>query len=577
MVVENTVIGGRYRILTEIGKGGMSTVYLALDTSLNKQWAVKEIKHVTDPVKRDMIINSITVEANMIKRFDHPAIPRIVDLIDEFGSLYVVMDYIEGRTLSAILKSEGPQPENIVVDWGIQLCDVLDYLHRRQPPVIYRDVKPSNIMVTPDGTIKLIDFGIAIEMDGNEDRTSLIGDDRQLGTPGYGAPEQFKESGHVDARTDIYALGATLYNLLTGIHPRSGAMQPIRVVNPSLSIGLENIIDVATKTNPDDRFLDCAQMAYALRHYREEDEVHHKVLIRKWHQFTGVIIASVVCFALSAVSLGMAYLTRNGDYQYWMNQATQTTSAAKAESDYVKAASIKPGSIEPYIGLIHLYTADGIFDAKEEHVYNSTITDHTDTLSKNADDWSQLCFETGKLYWYYYDVSNGMSDASSFAGTAGESARINRIRAASPWMHNAAANSGYVNARLADIYSGMADFNTQVVPLINEGSDAGKYKPYAKRLQQLVQASGHERNDVIRVEVANLTLDALRIFPRKFRADGVSREALNTLADEAISLAKTVDPTTTVLDQKMQEVNQSSQMVHLEINNAFVDIKGDKQ
>ena len=577
MVAENTVIGGRYRILTQIGKGGMSTVYLALDTSLNKQWAVKEIRQVTDPVKRDMIIKSITVEANMIKRLDHPSIPRIVDLIDDHGTLYVVMDYVEGRTLADILKNEGPQPEDRVADWGIQLCDALDYLHRRNPPVIYRDMKPSNVMVTPSGAIKLIDFGIAIEMGADDDRSSLIGDDRQLGTQGYGAPEQFSETGRVDQRTDIFALGATLYNLLTGVRPRSGAFKPIRDIVPSLSAGLEEIISVATQTNPEARFQNCAQMAYALRHYKEVDEVHRQALTRKWRAFIAVIIASAVCFGLSACSLGMVYRTRNGDFSYWMDQAAQTTVSARAENDFVHAASIKPDSVDPYMGLISLYTADGAFDSQEERTFNAVITEHSNSLRKHSEDWSRLCFETGKLYWYYFKVPEEAKTASGSAMTDQESMRMERIRAASPWMHEAAKNKDYKKAELADIYAGMADFNTQIVPLINEGSDAGKYKPYARRLQQLLDASRHESNDVIRLEAANLTLDALQIFPRKFRADGVGKDQMNALADRSVSLAASVTPTTALLDERKNEANESSKQVRAAIDDAFVDIKGDKQ
>lgn len=118
MVGLNTLVGKRYKILAQIGKGGMSTVYLAMDSSLNKQWAIKEIRSASDPVQRDLVIKSLTVEANMIKRFDHPAIPRIVDLIEEKGSLFVVMDYVEGQTLASLLKKEGPQSEEDVVDWG---------------------------------------------------------------------------------------------------------------------------------------------------------------------------------------------------------------------------------------------------------------------------------------------------------------------------------------------------------------------------------------------------------------------------------------------------------------------------
>ena len=164
MVAEaGEVIGGRYRILTRIGEGGMSTVYLAMDTVLNKSWAAKEIRHVADPVQRELVVQGIVTEANMIKRFDHPAIPRIVDIVDEDGTLFVIMDYVEGRTLADVLASGGPQAEDDVADWGVQLCDVLDYLHHRTPPVIYRDMKPSNVMLKPNGAVSLIDFGIARE------------------------------------------------------------------------------------------------------------------------------------------------------------------------------------------------------------------------------------------------------------------------------------------------------------------------------------------------------------------------------------------------------------------------------
>ena len=158
------VVGGRYQLLTVIGTGGMSTVYLALDKVLNKQWAAKEIRRVEDPQMRDLIVKSIVTEANMIKRFDHPAIPRIVDIVDDAGTLYVIMDYVEGHALESILETMGPQPEDAVADWAIQLCDVLEYLHQLDPPIIYRDMKPSNVMLRPNGSVSVIDFGIAREL-----------------------------------------------------------------------------------------------------------------------------------------------------------------------------------------------------------------------------------------------------------------------------------------------------------------------------------------------------------------------------------------------------------------------------
>ncbi|KFJ00006.1 serine/threonine protein kinase [Bifidobacterium stellenboschense] len=570
MVAENTLVGKRYRILTQIGKGGMSTVYLALDSSLNKQWAIKEIRNVSDPVQRDLVIKSLTVEANMIKRFDHPAIPRIVDLIEEKGSLFVVMDFVEGQTLSSLLKKEGPQKEEDVVDWGIQLCDVLDYLHRRKPPVVFRDMKPSNVMLTPDGSVKLIDFGIALEIGKGE--RPLIGDNRQLGTPGFGAPEQFDENGVVDQRTDIYALGATLFYLLTGSHPRKNGIVPIRQIRPELSEGLERVIAKATRKDPNERYNSCAEFAYALRHYAEEDTAHRNALLTKWRGFLGTAIASVVCLALSGGMMLLANHAQNTDYDYWMAQGAQNSDDTAAQDAYLKAIDIKPDSIEPYKKLIARYTADGSFSDKEERTYNTAITTHASDLTKDENAWADLSYATGRMYWYYY---SGSRIKSAGASSDTDPLRYARIRAASQWMHNAAGDKGYKNAAVAKMYADIADFNTQIVPLINEGNDGGKYKPYFTKLKDLVGSADQENNDVIRLEASNLALDALRVYPRKFRADGIGQRDMADLARKANDLAVKVEPTTDAQDKSKQEAVEAYQPTIEAINNAFVDIKGD--
>ena len=157
------VIDGKYEVLKEIGRGGMSTVYLAMDKRLNKQWAVKEIRKKGTGRSDEIIVNSLLAEANLMKRLDHPALPRIVDIIDNGITIYVVMDYIEGESLDKILEANGSQPEDKVIGWAKQLCDVLGYLHSQKPPIIYRDMKPANVMLKPEGNVKIIDFGIARE------------------------------------------------------------------------------------------------------------------------------------------------------------------------------------------------------------------------------------------------------------------------------------------------------------------------------------------------------------------------------------------------------------------------------
>lgn len=153
-----TVIDGKYEILKEIGRGGMSIVYLAMDKRLNKQWAVKEIRKKGNGKNDEVVVNSLLAEANLIKRLDHPALPRIVDIIDNGITIYIVMDYIEGESLDKILLEYGAQKESAVIEWAKQICDALSYLHGQKPPIIYRDMKPANVMLKPEGNIKIIKF-----------------------------------------------------------------------------------------------------------------------------------------------------------------------------------------------------------------------------------------------------------------------------------------------------------------------------------------------------------------------------------------------------------------------------------
>ena len=249
-----TVLDGKYEILKKVGQGGMSIVYLAMDNRLNKQWAVKEIKN--DGSKSvETLLKGLEREANILKNVDHPVLPRIVDIINENGTIYVIMDFVEGKPLNEVLKAEGAQEQSDVIEWGRALASALDYLHSMNPPIIYRDMKPSNVMLKPDGSVKLIDFGTAKEyvIENNADTTAL-------GTRGYAAPEQFGDAqGHgiynTDARTDIYNLGATLYHLEPErIHVNrrmrsSRSDSGIRCFHQDLSRSLSNVVSQIQMTD----------------------------------------------------------------------------------------------------------------------------------------------------------------------------------------------------------------------------------------------------------------------------------------------------------------------------------------
>ncbi|TCD55009.1 serine/threonine protein kinase [Alloscardovia theropitheci] len=562
-----SIVGKRYRIATLIGAGGMSTVYLAIDQTLNKQWAIKEIRLLGDAQERDVVMRSLTTEANLIKKFDHPAIPRIVDLFEESGRLYVVMDYVEGRTLADILKTEGVQSEQDVVNWGIQLCDILEYLHQRSPQVIYRDVKPSNIMLTPSGNIKLIDFGIAREVQTEHIQTT-VGDSRRLGTVGFAAPEQLDYNAQYDERVDIYSLGATMYYLLTASHPRNNGFSPLRQFNPEFSVGLEEIILKATATDPDKRYESQSHMAYALRHYKEQDDAHQLALKKTYRKFLTVVIATAITAGLSIASFGISAFVANSDYNYWISKGNQTTNQTVAADAYVRASRIRPSSIEPFELLLKLYISDQSLSSQEEHQLNTAINENSQKLKSNPVDWAQLSYDIGNTYWYYFD---GFNDEYKGARFVTEQARSARIRAAEPWMRNAAGISEFDKHDLAEVYADIAVFNSQIVPLIAQGTDSGKYKPYFARLQKILKIAQHSNNVVIKFDVANLVINAVTVYGRNFHADGVKKDTMDELTKATFQLVEKTRTSTVTQDEQRKSILDNKETTLDLVNRAYTN------
>ena len=219
-----SLIDGKYKVIAKVGKGGMSTVWLAMNIKTNKNWAIKEVRQ-TEKNDVALVKQNLMTEIEILKKLHHENLPQIIDIFEKNDTYLIIMDYVEGRTLKAIIDEKGEQPQEDVVNWAIQLCSVLDYLHTRKPAIIYRDLKPGNIMLRPDGRIVLIDFGTAREYKVGQDE-----DTTSLGTRGYAAPEQYGGDGQTDARTDIYNLGATIYHLVTGKNPNKPPyeIRPIR-------------------------------------------------------------------------------------------------------------------------------------------------------------------------------------------------------------------------------------------------------------------------------------------------------------------------------------------------------------
>lgn len=251
---------GRYTIERVLGNGGMGTVYLAKNINTDSYWAIKEI-HKDGAAGIDLL-----AEPKLLKKLEHPALPRLYDILEKDDTIYIISDYISGIALDKKLDADEKIDEEVVIDWAIQLCKVLDYLHTLKPnPIIYRDMKPSNIILTGNDTLKLIDFGIAREYKLLSDRDTVY-----IGTRGYAAPEQYG-TGQTSAVSDIFSLGATLHHLLTGKKPTEmpGALKPITYYDRMLSTELEAIVTKCTKYDPSERYQSAAELLAALIPLRE--------------------------------------------------------------------------------------------------------------------------------------------------------------------------------------------------------------------------------------------------------------------------------------------------------------------
>lgn len=408
MLEIGSLVDGKYKILNKVGQGGMSVVYLAMNEKANKQWAVKEVRK-DGVLDFESVKQGLVAETDILKKLSHPNLPSIIDVIDTEDSFIIIMDYIQGNSLNRALEEFGAQPQEMVITWAKQLCDVLGYLHSRTPAIIYRDMKPSNVMLKPDGNITLIDFGTAREY-----KEKNLADTTCLGTVGYAAPEQFGGMGQTDARTDIYCLGATLYHLVTGMNPCEPPyeIKPIREINPSLSSGLERIIQKCTQRNPEDRYQSCAELMYALEHYEEIDDIHRKKQKKQLGAFIATLSLTVIFGAVSVWGYISAENKKSENYEVMLKSAQST-------ADYYEAILTDPTRVEAYSQLNKFLTDDFALtkeegqqllklqiglDQKNVSGFSENVAVLQQLEKEDVQGYQDVCYEIGQSFLFYYDV-----------------------------------------------------------------------------------------------------------------------------------------------------------------------------
>ncbi|MBE5712747.1 MAG: serine/threonine protein kinase [Ruminococcaceae bacterium] len=548
MLKIGSIIDGKYKILNKVGQGGMSVVYLAMNEKANKQWAIKEVRK--DGVKDfELIKQGLIVETDMLKKLSHPSLPSIVDVIEDDNTFLIVMDYIQGNPLSKTLEEYGAQSQENVVEWAKQLCDVLGYLHSRKPPIIYRDMKPANIMLKPDGSITLIDFGTAREY-----KSKNIADTTCLGTIGYAAPEQFGGMGQTDARTDIYCLGATLYHLVTGMNPCEPPyeIKPIRQINPALSNGLEKIIMKCTQRDPDARYQSCAELMYDLEHFDEMDNTYR----RKMKFRLGIFITSVILtIGFGCVAIwgnASAENVKSKNYSYILSNA-------KSLDDYYNAILTDPSKTDAYIELVnYLRTdtltkeeADGLnqlqagLDRKNSNGYSETVNVLEELKEKNYDGYIDVCYEFGNAFLFSSDTTNDRE----------------RYVNASKWFSEA-KNKYEMASIFCDIASclQLIDQNHQST-MVQKGKELQEYKNLWDKLTKLeskingLGKTPEESDTKINVinSITNIIYNNANGFVNAIKNNGLSYNEINTLLNDMNSSLVDIDDS--IYKEQKQQVS----------------------
>lgn len=441
MLYAGEIIGERYKIIREIGRGGMSIVYQADDLRLGsgKLWAVKEFTYSnnkSNTAKREQERRFLREEAEIMKKLDHPTLPRIVDIIEKDETLYIVMDYIEGVSLDKVLEKRGALDQDAVIEWGKQLSSALDYLHTQNPPIIYRDMKPSNIMLKPDGSVRLIDFGIAREAKGGS-----LGEG-SFGTRGYAAPEQEDEDGVVDARSDIYSLGITLHHLVTGKSPLDPPyeIEPIRryISNKNeLTSALEWAIQRSTQLNPNNRFQTCAELYFVLDNLQQFSWEYVRKLKRKRNSFLLTGVLSIVFAVIGLISIQMqkssvaeqlqAFEERKQDVNQvlTLRDYEDRFETVQENDDWLDAEDISAA----YTDLVQALreSVNEIYPSEKSDGYiesDAKILDSALSLGYFSNDnlkelrelddsaYISVCYELGYLYWKCYQGSTELEAVS---------------------------------------------------------------------------------------------------------------------------------------------------------------------
>jgi len=565
-------------------------IYDKLRPDGRDEFALKEFEELQR--KRQLEYNSHINEAIVMSSISHVGIPRISQQLTDPSGDYsiVVMDYVPGKTISEMIrkplvddngnqiytpKAEVPllgsdkkpilgpdgtpivkiipsQPKYVAskipqanaVRIAKQVCAILMYLHNpsgsRGYPIVYRDMKPANLRVTKSGRVFLLDYGTAKLIE-NPHEQDLF----PVGTQGFAPPEQKVQGGLFDTRYDLYSLGVTLYNMVTGVSPNSkdshgkkyhknGTPFSPRDMDRTISVGLDGLIQKATHPNQDKRFQSAEEMMEALENYTQFDKGYRKKSLRKIRVATSFLIAggmvglgSLVPFALDRHEEGQKY-----------NNAISVASQSGRLEDYVSAISMDPTKVGPYNGLITAIKQDGKFSSDEEKKLLGIINPSITSI-KVQKGYPDLAYEVGRLYWFYYSPD-------------GQTVAPEGKALSTKWFFDAVEGASK-DSKLAGVYYNIGQFDKTISSAIQESNDAGKYKEYWGNLNE---AQTSENGEVVNLQIYNTLASCIDSYSNRLRTDGIPKEEILEQVQKLETYVRNNTPSAGIPEEIYNEITQ---------------------
>ena len=417
-------------------------------------------------------------------------------------------------------------------------------------------------MLKKNGDITIIDFGTAKKYEYDSGETT------GLGTAGFAAPEQYGGHGRTDAKTDIFCLGMTMYSLLTGKDPQREFIPDTSIIKENLAFspGLDYIIRKCTRKNPEERYQSCAELLYDLENYTTIDKKSRKKKVLKMSLF-------ISCFAVSIVSAVCGYLfglqakaLATDNYQEILDDASITADYDEKISLYEKAIDVpdKAGEEDAYLALIQAYkTNDGdnpVFSEEESAQITKLILKNRTALEANEDGYIEVCYEMGKLYWYYYYDEN----------------QVTRAKYALDWFQivTSKADESYTNFGLAEVYKNIGVFYRDIISNVNEANDSGMYNELLLNIQNLMDkvATNQNESEIVRLELLEMARNALHQYATKFKKDGVDEDRLIALYKRIETVLETIDVIEDENDKayiKKSEIKSKMQDTETAIHTAY--------